>query len=330
VIVSLIAFVVLLATIAILLARLWQDDSLLPALRNGPGVTASVGDAVAVQGTVGGPAVEGATVAGAQGPVAVVEPPSGHALDAPAGPAVSTAKPASTEPAADPEGSRPDEGAEPRQPAPQSAPPAEETAPQAPAPIVVADTGGPAGRPGAGSDQLPPRRASLDPPGVGRAEFEIAEGGEYSLVFSFAAEDAVYRQRGEENLILRLRGETAEQPALGLQLWNLPDDEWYGSVSRGLWASGEATGPERLLAPLDDEWHQVEVQFRASSEPDGYYVVTLDGLSVDARAPVALLAPGDSHGVVEVGLFRDEPVEPGAGLHISGAQLTRATEPALP
>jgi hypothetical protein len=326
---SLIAFVVLLAAIAFLMARLWQDDALVPALSNGPEVTAGIGEAVAVQGD-GGPAVATASVAVGGGDTLAASAPVGAADPAPA-PAVSAARPVSPQSAGAPRQPGPEADATPPQPTPVEVPAPSESDSSPPSPVVVADAGGPTKRPGAGVGQVPPRNAGADVPGVGRAEFEIAAGGEYRLVFSFAAEADVYREPGEQNLILRLRSEGSEDAALGLQLWSLPGDEWYGSAAHGLWASGAAMGAERFLAPLiDDEWHEVEVEFRASSEPDGYYVVSLDGHAIDARAPVGLIAPGSDGGVIEVGLFRDEPVEPNAGLHIAGAQLTGTTEPALP
>lgn len=108
----------------------------------------------------------------------------------------------------------------------------------------------------------------------------VYEGEEHALSFSFYVQPTAYRVPGEENLIMQFHGEAGEPPSFGLQLW----DDGSGA-QRGLWGSGEAMGGDRFLSPLaEGAWHEAAVQFRASSEGDGFYLLILTA-SRSMRAP---------------------------------------------
>ena len=65
-------------------------------------------------------------------------------------------------------------------------------------------------------------------------------------------------------------------------------------------------GGDRFLRPVAERtWHDVVLRFRASSEGDGYYILSLDGELVDARGEISLIASGSSAAQIEVGLLRD-------------------------
>ncbi|MGC1853415.1 MAG: hypothetical protein WA687_13355, partial [Solirubrobacterales bacterium] len=155
---------------------------------------------------------------------------------------------------------------------------------------------------------------------------EVQEGDEYAFTFSFYIEPVVYRDPGTENLILRFKGATAELQTFGLQLW---DD---GAGQRGLWASGEAMGGERFLAPVAErEWHEAVVCFRASSEGDGFYLLILDGQPIDMRAWVSLIDPGSSSTLIEAGLFREGVlVEDATDVFFGPAELSETLESVIP
>ncbi len=179
---------------------------------------------------------------------------------------------------------------------------------------------------------LPPRVGSVVP-GSGAGPFEIREGGEYRLAFSFSIEALQWSQPGIDNLILRILGDGDEPSSLGLQLWEYPGEDWYeGSVARGLWASGEAMGGARFLAPVaEGTLHQVALDFKASSQGSGFYVLFLDGEPIDARAGVSLIAPGNGEARIEVGLFRDgKAVEGSSEVRTAAVSLTETTESVLP
>src|SRR5204863_10066355 len=93
----------------------------------------------------------------------------------------------------------------------------------------------------------------------------------------------------------------SEGPSFGLQLW----DDGSG-LRRGLWASGEAMGGERFLAPVEEGvWHEAVICFQASGDGDGFYLLLLDGQPIDARAWVSLIEPGSGDAQLEAGLFRE-------------------------
>jgi len=123
---------------------------------------------------------------------------------------------------------------------------------------------------------------------------EIQAGDELEFSFSFYAEPTAFRLPGEEMPIVGIRSAESESASFSLQLW---DD---GDGQRGLWASGDAMGGERFLAPLaEGVEHQATLYLHASSEDDGFYVLTVDGLPVDARAWVSLIDPGSSYALIE-------------------------------
>lgn len=202
---------------------------------------------------------------------------------------------------------RPQEGSSPEQPSsePSPAPPGP---PPGPAAVPVA-----ASPPSPESVAVPPGRTAPPRPGGPVAAgpspipadpssvFEIGEGEEHAVAFSFFVQPTAYREPGTDNLILRFVDEAGERSRFGLQLW---DDGSGGQ--RGLWASGEAMGGERFLAPVAEEtWHEAVLYFQASSEDDGLYLLTLDGQPIDARAWVSLIDSGSGFARLEVGLFRD-------------------------
>jgi hypothetical protein len=129
----------------------------------------------------------------------------------------------------------------------------------------------------------------------------VNDGDEIALSFLVQVAPTAYRLPGEENLILRLGSEAGEEPSLGLQLW----DDGSGE-GRGLWSSGEAMGGERFLAPLSEgAWHRVTIYLQASSSDDGFYLLTLDGEPIEARAWVGLIESEGGSAQLEIGLFRD-------------------------
>ncbi len=159
----------------------------------------------------------------------------------------------------------------------------------------------PRGLPGQGIHPPPPATSGGGPV-VGDPDdpIEIHEGDEHEFAFSFYIEPAVYRAPGDENLIMRFAGDPGESPSFALQLW----DDGSGS-QRGLWASGDAMGGERFLAPVaEGTWHEAVIDFRASSEGDGFYLLTLDDQPIDARAWVSLIDSASGAANLEVGLFR--------------------------
>jgi hypothetical protein len=156
---------------------------------------------------------------------------------------------------------------------------------------------------------------------------QIQEGDEYAYSFSFYIEPAVYRSPGEDNLIVQFLDEASESHSFGLQLW----DDGSGA-QRGLWASGDAMGEERFLAPVAERaWHQVVVYFEASSEGDGLYLLLLDGEPIDARGWVSLIEPGSSEALLDAGLFRDgEEVIGDTDIFFGPAKLSETLEPVIP
>jgi hypothetical protein len=309
-IVSLIALLVALAFVALLSLQPWAVSVVAPQLSVAPGLGAALDDAVAL-------------------------PPGNRLAVAPARPAAVAAaggrRLAANVATAGAEGSRPrlgvaaaravarppgDDGAEsrPEQPPAPESPPASPSPPSpAPAAVPVAT---PAPSPAPEVATAPPTRVASShgkPPagpttaGMGPVDGEAAEavdiheGKEYAFTFSFGIQPDVYLPPGSENLIVQIQGEESESPRFGLQLW----DDGSGS-GRGLWASGDAMGGERFLAPVAEGiWHEATVYLRASSKGDGFYLLLLDGEPIDARAWVSLIDPGESAARIEVGLFRE-------------------------
>jgi hypothetical protein len=129
---------------------------------------------------------------------------------------------------------------------------------------------------------------------------EVREGSEYAFSLPFFIQPAVFRAPGEENLILQIRSGADASLRFGLQLW---DD---GGAHRGLWASGDAVGGERFLAPVAEAvWHEASLLFSASADGDGFYVLLLDGQPADARAWVSLVDAESGSAELEAGLVRN-------------------------
>jgi hypothetical protein len=319
-------FVALGGTVLLLVLQLLATDSVPPALSVAPGLGVALGDSVAVASPPPGE-VAAAHVAGGGHPALVATSPvadegdeGGAAGTVPAiapARAVAHREPASPPPAAAEPSPQP-------QPQPQAPPPAT----LVPVAVSAPTAGSPAQPPpaqtetGLGGGMQGPIGSGVEPPGEAPGEgFTVCQGDEEKLSFSFSSQSTAYREPGTENLIVRFGGEASEPPTLGLQLW---DD---GGGSRGLWSSGE----ERLLAPVEDAVaHQVTVDFLASSEADGYYLVVLDGRPIDAAAGVGLIAPDSVCARVEVGLFRDGEPVPEAGEVEFGPASLAPLEPLLP
>lgn len=298
-IVSVVALLVVLGVGALVLQP-WRADTVAPRLSFTPAPDVGLGDSVAVS-----PAPKLAVAPASSVSVQQPKPAAGGLVAGEAG--AGARRLASVGPARAVTAPRPvpaPEGA----PAPMTPEATAPTAPIAPVTVPVATTlpspaaaapppasvpvergGGPSGPIGAGAGEGAPGGA-----------IEVAAGEEGALSLSFLAQPSAYRAPEEENLIMRFVGAAGEEPFFGLQLW---DD---GSGRHGLWSSGDAMGGTRFLAPLvDGERHQVVVDFRASSEGDGFYLVLLDGEPIDARAFVSLIGPGQESTLADVGLFRD-------------------------
>jgi hypothetical protein len=156
---------------------------------------------------------------------------------------------------------------------------------------------------------------------------EILPGDEYAFSFSFYVHSAAFRLPGEENLILQFKGAEAASPSFGLQLW----DDGSGT-QRGLWASGDAMGGERFLAPIvEGVWHEAVLCFKASNEGDGFYLLLLDGQPIDARAWVSLIDSDSASTQLEAGLFREgEPVLGSPDIFFGPTRLGETLESVIP
>lgn len=184
--------------------------------------------------------------------------------------------------------------------------PAQSPPPPAAVPVAV-PTPTPSSQPAAPPVRTPTGKAPSGPgtaggPIVGSPDegVEVQDGDEHAFAFSFYLQPTVYSAPGTENLLMRFIGEGSESPSFGLQLWD------GGGGQQGLWASGDAMGGERFLAPLaEGVWHEAVVYFKASSAGDGFYLLMLDGQPIDARAWISLIEPESSYALIEVGLFRE-------------------------
>jgi len=165
----------------------------------------------------------------------------------------------------------------------------------------------------------------------GAGTVQIHEGDEYAFGFSFYIETMAYGVPGADNLVMRLKSDADDEPAFGLQLWDLPGYPWEAS-QRGLWSSGEAVGGDRFLVAVPERvWHDVAIRFKASSQGEGFYELYLDGQLVDARDAVSLIAPGSSYAQIEVGLFRDgDRVQGDSEIHLDAAKLGDTLESVQP
>lgn len=291
-----IALLVALAVAALISVQPWDKSTLAPHVSLAPpGLEGAVGDAVEVApgqpfavapaqslgGGVASPATSAFAVTSEPAPMrrgisvarVVV---SGGQGSAPGGPPEPAAEPAAPQPA----------------PAPEAVPVAAPVS--APAPDLAPPARVPAG---SGSPPPGPIAGGVDPgeevpSPTDSVEIQAGEKLEYS--FSFYVEPTAFRLPGEDMPIVQIRGEESESARFGLQLW---DD---GAGQRGLWANGEAAGGERFLTPLaEGVAHEATLYLLASSEDDGFYVLTVDGQPVDARAWISLIDSGSDHALIE-------------------------------
>ncbi|HET8862372.1 MAG TPA: hypothetical protein VFM94_03880 [Solirubrobacterales bacterium] len=317
-VVSLIALLVALAVAVLVSGRPWGASTIAPRLSLAPGIGVALGDsveaapgrrlAVAPAQPAGGGAARPATdelavtSGGAPRSRVSIAPAQAIAGSGQAGSPGGPPMPPTPEPA-------------PSQPAP-----APEAVPVA-APVSVSEPGtAPPTRLPTGSGSQPPGpiAGGVDPGGEDLGDrVEIQAGDELEYGFSFHVEPTAFRPPGSDNLILRIRGEASEDSSFALQLW---DD---GAGQRGLWSSGDAMGGERFLAPVvEGSWHDVTVHLQASSEDDGFYLLTLDGRPIDARAWISLIDSESSYARLETGLFREgESVLDPADVFFGAGQL---------
>jgi hypothetical protein len=303
-VVSLIALLVALAIGALISLQPWKGDSVGPRLSLAPGLGVALADAEAVAVAPDRRlAVSAARPAPAGGALMVSGGASAESGAPRAQPGIAPAR-AVAGPAEDPPQGSPVAPQPEPLPAPQPA-----SAPVA-TPVSAPSPAPPPTRPGYGAQPGRPGSAGGPGPegGTISGPVEIHEGDELVYSFSFYIQPSIYRAPTEDNSILRLWDEATESTSFGLQLW---DDG--GGPRRGLWASGDAMGGERFLAPVAEGiWHQVAFTFEASSEGDGLYLLLLDGEPIDARAWVSLIDPASGYGLLESALFRD-------GERVSGA-----------
>jgi hypothetical protein len=303
-IVSLIALLVALAVAVLISVQPWGASTLAPQLNLAPGIGVALGDSVeAAPGrqlavAPAQPAGGGATGLAAGEFAATSSAPQARADIAPARLVASvgrsdvpggSSKPPAQQPPAP-------------QPTPSQPPPAPEAVPvAAPVSVPQPEAAPPTRVPRGYGNQPPgPIAGGVDPEEEGPSDrVEFQAGDEFEHRFSFYVEPTAFRAPGSDNLILQIRSEASEDSSFGLQLW---DD---GAGQRGLWATGDAMGGERFLTPVaEGAWHEAIVFLKASSEDDGFYLLTIDGQPIDARAWISLIDSGSSSAQLEVGLFR--------------------------
>lgn len=177
-------------------------------------------------------------------------------------------------------------------------PPAPAPAKPTPAPVAPAPVALPIAAPAPAPAAMPPPAPLPEAPAPeGPTILLVREGDEYELSFSLAVEAPLLGELPAEELIVQFTSEASDLPGLGLRL----SDDGSGA-GHALWASGELAGGDRLLAPLTaGEAYEATVYFRASSEGDGFYMVTLDGALIDANFGVDLIEEGSSSAAVELG-----------------------------
>jgi len=329
-VVSLLALFAALSAAALLLVRPWEDEEMAPGLSLAPGLTIGLADSTPV---APGPQAEpkaasappgvailaakpAAAAAAAAHPAAAIavapaRPLGSPAPIAPAAPAPAPAAAPAPEPAPEPV-STPIAA-----PAPQSATElvaedGETTTAPSPAPesggrppqVTRGIVGGRTSRVVRVSGEQPGSELILGDGATGNPT-EIHEGDEYALSFSFDIVSMAYGEPEADNVMVEFTDETGEVRSLGLQLWQeaIGDPQALG---RGLWASGEAAGGDRFLAPLSEgTWHEVEIDFRASAEGAGFYAVYLDDEMVDVRGSVSVIPDGGGAARIGIGLLRD-------------------------
>jgi hypothetical protein len=322
----LIALLAALGIAALLSLHPWATESVGPKVSVAPDLGVAVGDSVAVS-PARRLAVGPAHLAGIEGPRLAAVGASGVASGSPSRAGIASAQVVAVAvpgpPPADSPQPTPPEASPPPQPA--AAPVATPVSAPAPSPAPAAAPTRPL--PGSG----PPRPSPSGGPGpiggVVSGPVQIYAGDEYAYSFSFFIYSDAYRAPGEDNLILRFADEADESHSLGLQLW----DDGSGA-QRGLWASGDAMGGERFLAPVaEGAWHEVVLGFRASSEDDGLYLLLLDGEPIDMRAWVSLIDSAGGYGLLEAGLFREgERVDDASEVLFGPARLGETLESVIP
>jgi hypothetical protein len=322
----LIALLVALGIAALLSLHPWSADSVGPRVSVAPGHGVAVGDSVAVS-----PgrqfAVAPAHPAGIEGPRLAVLPAAGAVGASGVRAGLASAQVAAVSVAPPPPADAPQSSPVESAPPPQAAPtPATIPVSAAPSPAPVATPT----RPVPVDSNQPPPIPSGEPGPVGGVVWgpvEIYEGDEYAYSFSFYVQPDVYRAPGEDNLILRVGDEADQSHSLGVQLW---DDG--GGSQRGIWASGDAMGGERFLAPVTEGvWHEVVLYFQASSEADGLYLLLLDGEPIDTCAWVGLIDSEEGYGLLEAGLFREgEGVDGAPEIYFGPARLGESLESVIP
>lgn len=307
----------------------WSATTVAPQLSVAPDLGVAVGDSVVVA-TGGGPALAPARQAvGAGGSILAANRAPVEEGNGAAGlqPRIASARVVAV-PAPVPQGTSPVPPPSDPAPVPQPspAPVAVPVATPAPSPVpAAAPTRDPSGL---GSNPFGPITAGGGPTGGGGAEgIEVNPGDEYAFSFSFYIQPSVYRLPGEENLILQFKGEASESPSFSLQLW----DDGSGA-QRGLWASGDAMGGERFLAPVaEGVWHQAVLCFKASSEDYGFYLLLLDGQPIDTRAWLSLIDSDSGSVRLEAGLFREgEPDFGSPDIFFGPTQLGETLESVIP
>jgi hypothetical protein len=311
---------------AVLSLPQWGEDPVIPEVGVVPEHVAGLDDAVAVGPPPQSADVAPAHLAGVEGPRLVASPAAGAVGASDVRTDLASAQVVAVQVVTRPPSDFPQSPPVDSEPPPQAAPAPVTTPVAVPAPPpapVDAPT-----RPTPGN-QLPPHPAGGPEPigDVVWGPVEIYEGDEYAYSFSFYIQPGVYRAPGEDNLILRFGDEMDQSHSLGLQLW----DDGSGS-QRGIWASGDAMGGERFVAPVTEGvWHEVVLCFQASSEDDGLYLLLLDGEPIDTRAWVSLIDSAGEYGVLEAGLFREgERVEGAPEIYFGSARLGESLESVIP
>lgn len=273
----------------------WKDDALPPALTISPKTGVGLGDGVAVDGARLS-TINDARVASAGRGAAASRPVALAGRQMPEL-GVSDARPASRAVATP--------GGPPQNPSPAPVPvsvpmPVSTPAPApAPAPILspqpvdaVAEAPAPPDRSTAGV-KVPVR--------VENATVQICDGHEYVLTFSVYREGMVFDPSGNENSVVRVVG-------------------------------GETVVAESFLEAVSaSAWHEIEVDFAASNDSEGFYAIYLDGEPVELVTGVGLIPSGSVCAPMEVGLFRDgQSVQESSEFRIAGLEFSDAQESALP
>jgi hypothetical protein len=316
---------VALAIAALLSLSPGEEDSTIPQVSVAPQLGIGLGDAVAV--TPGQQlAVAPAHLAGIEGPrlaasvaMGSVGDSSGSVVRTALAPAQVVAVPVIAQPPTEP----------PHSPSSEPAPSPQPVATPVAAPVPTPAPAAMPTRPVEGGK--PPRPNPSNGPvpigGIVSGPVQIFEGDEYAYSFSFYIQPTAYRVPGEDNLILRFGDEADQNHSLGLQLW----DDGSGP-QRGLWASGDAMGGERFLAPVTEGvWHEIVLYFQASSEDDGLYLLLLDGEPIDTRAWVNLIVSTGGYGLLEAGLFREgERLGDSSEIYFGPARLGESLESVIP